>query len=236
MPSLKVTLVRHGETEANVGGILQGQLDVPISENGKNQARLLGVGLKREYFTRVYTSDLSRAVGTLFEMSKELNIYRPIVLSIDRRLRERYYGPAQGKPVSELKRAAADTGLEDNIHLYTPEGGESYESFVERIDEFLGDLFHLCDHGKHVIRENIIIVTHGALMTAVMRYFHDNKDKFECVNFAAGQALVTPANTGITRMVIGSLEPGSKGKRNITFDGFSDIRHLQLASEPAALN
>ena len=58
------TVVRHGETAANQGNIIQGQTDVPLSEAGENQAKLLGRRWKNKKFDAVYSSDLSRARRT----------------------------------------------------------------------------------------------------------------------------------------------------------------------------
>ena len=60
----KIYLIRHGETESNRKGIFRGRLDIPLSQNGREQA----VDLKR-YFENipvdvVYTSPLQRAVET----------------------------------------------------------------------------------------------------------------------------------------------------------------------------
>ena len=58
------TVVRHGETAANQGNIIQGQTDVPLSETGEEQARILGRRWKNKKFDAVYSSDLSRAMRT----------------------------------------------------------------------------------------------------------------------------------------------------------------------------
>ena len=49
-----IYFVRHGETEYNVLGIAQGQLDIPLNENGKNQAEVLSEKLKEFFKDRLY--------------------------------------------------------------------------------------------------------------------------------------------------------------------------------------
>ena len=56
-------LVRHGETAANVTATLQGQSDVPLNENGLEQARLVGKRLRNTPFDAIWSSDLSRAAA-----------------------------------------------------------------------------------------------------------------------------------------------------------------------------
>jgi probable phosphoglycerate mutase len=57
----RVYIVRHGETEANRQGIIQGQMDTALNEVGVEQARMVGEFLKGVRFDRALSSDLSRA-------------------------------------------------------------------------------------------------------------------------------------------------------------------------------
>lgn len=61
MTQLRVYLVRHGETDANRQGIVQGQLDTQLNELGKNQAELVALRLRSVSFDIALASDLSRA-------------------------------------------------------------------------------------------------------------------------------------------------------------------------------
>ena len=58
---LRVYFVRHGETQANRDGIIQGQQDTPLNALGEEQARLVGEALKEEEIGCAFSSDLSRA-------------------------------------------------------------------------------------------------------------------------------------------------------------------------------
>lgn len=59
-----ILLVRHGETDWNREEIFRGTYDVPLNDNGREQARLLGIALRSEKINVAYTSPLSRAVET----------------------------------------------------------------------------------------------------------------------------------------------------------------------------
>lgn len=61
MRSVNVYLVRHGETEENKTGIIQGQLNTQLNEAGRDQAHILAEVLKGVSFNYAFTSDLSRA-------------------------------------------------------------------------------------------------------------------------------------------------------------------------------
>ena len=85
-------VIRHGETEANRGGIFQGHMDVPLSDKGRKQAELVARALQDIHFNAVYTSDLSRAAET----ARAIMEYQDCGLISDRRLRELYGGNLQG--------------------------------------------------------------------------------------------------------------------------------------------
>lgn len=59
---VRVYIVRHGETQANRDGIMQGQQDTSLNANGMEQARMVGEALKAANIGVAYSSDLSRAV------------------------------------------------------------------------------------------------------------------------------------------------------------------------------
>ena len=85
-------LIRHGETQANKAGILQGQLDVPLSESGRRQARAVAEALSGVRLDAVYSSDLSRARET----AEAIVEGRTCPLVLDRRLRELDMGAISG--------------------------------------------------------------------------------------------------------------------------------------------
>lgn len=58
----RVYIVRHGETQENRDGIIQGQLDTALNAVGLEQARMVGEKLRSVPFEIAFTSDLSRAV------------------------------------------------------------------------------------------------------------------------------------------------------------------------------
>jgi len=67
---MKILLTRHGETEENKQGILQGWLPGHLSKEGRRQARLLAEHLQNVKIDFIYTSDLLRCVETAKEIAK----------------------------------------------------------------------------------------------------------------------------------------------------------------------
>ncbi len=85
-------LVRHGETDWNADGRLQGQTDRPLSDFGRRQARRLAEELADEKLDAIYASDLSRARETAETIGARLGL--PVVL--DPELREKDWGTWEG--------------------------------------------------------------------------------------------------------------------------------------------
>jgi len=88
----QLILIRHGETLWNTERRMQGQLDSPLTERGLWQAQQLGLRLKDEPFTTLYSSDLPRAART----AEQIAIVTGHDILTDERLRERHFGVFEG--------------------------------------------------------------------------------------------------------------------------------------------
>ncbi|WP_435925279.1 histidine phosphatase family protein [Paenibacillus sp. DYY-L-2] len=151
-----VGLIRHGLTEWNAAGRIQGQTDIPLNDEGRRQARLLATRLlqDREYqWDFVITSGLSRAEETGKIIADELGIplYDP-----DSRIIERAFGQVEG--LTQLEREAkwgADWNL---LEL----GQEKDEDLRKRALAFLTDL------GEKYGDKNVLAVTHGGLLAQLL--------------------------------------------------------------------
>ena len=83
---MKLYLIRHGESETNKNGLWTGWLDVPLTEQGKEDAASASKIVSSVPFDKIYSSDLSRAIDTVKPLANALNL--PI--HIDEELREIY--------------------------------------------------------------------------------------------------------------------------------------------------
>ena len=99
----KLVIIRHGESVWNKENRFTGWIDVPLSEEGINQAKKAGQVLKEKGFTFDigFTSVLQRAYNTLDLILEEMNITIPIEKSW--RLNERHYGGLQGLDKNEMR-------------------------------------------------------------------------------------------------------------------------------------
>jgi probable phosphoglycerate mutase len=199
--------VRHGQTEANLTKRWQGQGDSPLSALGVEQARLLGQRLGQRTYTRVVSSDLSRAVDTARATG--------LAFSIDPALREFDVGCWEGLSAEEVEAQYAD----DLERLRRGEdvalgGGESYLTFSARIDGALAALRAQLRPGDHAL-----VVCHGGVIgSALSGAFGLRK--------ARAWTTARAANTSITEL--------SYGKEGALLHVFNDTLHLRpLGAWPA---
>ncbi|CAL8135397.1 unnamed protein product [Orchesella dallaii] len=192
-----VTFVRHGETFMNSKRLIQGHTDSALSDIGIEQAKVLGRAITSTTFTRAYSSDLQRAYNTANLILGELKTSSPDVIK-HVGLRERCYGEAEGKPAQEFIQEAAKVNV--SAHEYTPTGGESPQDLNSRVSEFFKELCKLSE--TTTLHENILVVSHGGWIQALMKYLHSGRNEYELKNFNPSNAIRIHYNTGVTIMSI----------------------------------
>jgi broad specificity phosphatase PhoE len=139
----ELILVRHGETDWNAEGRLQGHTDRPLSDYGREQARRLADDLADEEFDAIYASDLARARETAEIVAERLGL--PVTLEPD--LREKNWGTWEGLTPPERL----------DVELV----GESTEQHHRRMLVALGRI--AADHPNG----RVVVVTHGGSMRRV---------------------------------------------------------------------
>lgn len=147
---MKITFVRHAEVIEEYIGKYNGHIDIPISQNGKKQAKELAKRLKDIKFDKIYCSDLLRAKQTLelFELNQEV-IY-------SEQLREKSWGKHEGKSFDDI----LNEGIEyKNFQQWISDlDGEDIASYKNRVKKYLNDAIFK-DKSK-----NILIVTHSGFI------------------------------------------------------------------------
>ena len=102
-----ITLVRHGQTEYNLKHFTQGQSNIPLNDEGRNQAVLAGKSLKNQNFDVIYSSDLLRAFETTEKIIEQSDVLKSSYqIRSETLLRETSHGVFENRPSEDLKNAA----------------------------------------------------------------------------------------------------------------------------------
>ena len=153
---MRLILLRHGETEENTAGIIQGQNPGRLTDRGRRQSRAAALSLKSQKIDAIYSSDLQRARDTV----QYVLSFHALPVSYSAALRERSFGQLQGKPgcvyLDELQKSAAPR-VE-----YRPPGGESILDLQRRTDKFLETI------QRERAGQVILACTHGGVITTIL--------------------------------------------------------------------
>ena len=155
---MRLIIVRHAKTIENAAGILQGNHEGMLSEEGKQQAEALANYLKNEKVTAIYSSDKLRALDTLKPIHKHHPEAKFIVTE---KLRERNHGEFQGQKINPRGRETEAEKKFADLH-YVPKDGESWIQMYERASAFLKTVLK-----KHVGNHTVLLVTHGGVFRAI---------------------------------------------------------------------
>jgi probable phosphoglycerate mutase len=190
-------IARHGETDWNKTGVLQGWFDIALNDLGRSQARTLAAKLAKANFDAIWSSPLARAHETAEIVASTLQLPPPFCHN---GLKEKHFGAIQGIPKSEL--AEHDPAMLEQILRRNPAaefvGGESLNEFVDRVLAAFDDI------GARHTGERVLVVTHGWVMDVVTRHInghsrstvlHQKPQNGDCLWVeVAGQQLSTASN------------------------------------------
>lgn len=158
-----ICVTRHGETDWNRRGILQGWFDVPINDLGRRQAHEMAARFADAGFSAVWSSSLVRARETAGIIAAALHLPPP---SCHEGLKERNFGVIQGIPKDEL--AEVNPALLEQILRRNPAAsfidGESMDEFADRVLGALDDI------GTHHHGQHVLVISHGWVMDVVTRH------------------------------------------------------------------
>lgn len=153
-------LVRHGQTLWNKEFKYQGQSDVPLTDEGRYQAKLLSESLEGERIDTVYASDLERTIETAEIIAKPHGL--KVALAPD--MREINFGIWEGYTYEEIIAQwpeEFEKWKEDPFRISPPDG-ETFLELCTRVSKFLKITAR-----KHP-EENVLIVSHAGPIRAVL--------------------------------------------------------------------
>ncbi|HEY2811343.1 MAG TPA: histidine phosphatase family protein [Rhabdochlamydiaceae bacterium] len=145
-------LVRHGQTDWNVQGKLQGHADIPLNKAGRAEAVGLSEKISEIDFDICFSSDLQRAIET----ARILGATRPLTIKTVPALRERNFGLWEGRLFSEL--------------LEYEKGGQPFPN-IESDGEIQKRIFPLLNEiASSYPGATVLIVTHGGVIRSLVAH------------------------------------------------------------------
>ena len=165
----RLVMLRHGQTEYNAGSRMQGQLDIELSDLGREQAAAAAEVLAKRQPLLIVSSDLRRALDTAVALGERAG--QPVL--VDTRLRETHLGDWQGLTHIEVDTAAPGARLawRDNA-WWAPHGGESRVDVAARSRPLVAELVaEQTDWGSDRAgagpERPVVLVAHGGLIGAL---------------------------------------------------------------------
>lgn len=205
-----ITLVRHGETDWNAAGRIQGHEDIGLNPTGLSQAHALAERLSVEPLSEVFCSDLIRTRQTV----EPLLARKPLPVTYDPQWRERHFGRLQGMSRAQIRDTEPQTwalmGRRDRDADFG--GGESLTRFYDRC------VNALCRIVKNAEGDNPLVVCHGGVLDCLYR-------------FVTGQSLQSERVAGLSNAAINQLRVTRRGSASAppAFDihCWDDTAHLR---------
>lgn len=163
MAEARILLIRHGETEWNRAGRIQGyHADSPLTASGHVQARLLAERLASERFDGLHSSDSGRTRQT----AAPIGAAAGLEVVYDAALRERNYGVFEGRTYQEIEweYPEAFQKFRTRDPYYVPPSGESAVQFRERVMAALERI------ATGMAGKCIAVITHGGVLGIMYRH------------------------------------------------------------------
>lgn len=152
-------VVRHGATDWNHAGRIQGHVDTPLNETGRAQARLASIRLAAFGATALYSSDLLRAYETATIIGQAAGL--EVVPQAD--LREIHFGAWQGLSSPEIRERDPEVYAARRANPYdvAPQGAETWRHFYARALQAVQEIL------AETTATRLIVVTHSGVCTAL---------------------------------------------------------------------
>ncbi|MGL6007846.1 MAG: histidine phosphatase family protein [Culicoidibacterales bacterium] len=150
----KIILIRHGETDWNRQGLIQGQTDNPLNQLGFSQAKAAAPLFLNTRIDAMISSPMIRARQTAETLANEIDFDASDIL-FDSRIIERDFGAANGKHVNDVYEQVF-TGEIDHL--------ESERAIMSRVMEGLTEFAHAYPAPEQVI----LVIAHSHVIKAAL--------------------------------------------------------------------
>lgn len=167
---MKIYLIRHGQTDWNTQGRIQGRQDISLNETGRKQARLLAEGMDKRPVTQIFCSRQKRAAETALEIGRRQNVE---VLAVEG-LEEVEFGRWEGLTTEEIQEQYPqeyERWMINPVEV-APPGGETLTEVVTRCARTAEAIFARAEG-------DIAIVSHGATLAHMMAWLLKDQSEDE---------------------------------------------------------
>jgi broad specificity phosphatase PhoE len=156
---MKIYITRHGETQWNKEGRMQGWKNSDLTEKGMDNAIKLGKSLNHIDFDCIYCSPLGRAIDT----AKHIRGSKDTKIVIVEDLKEMGFGVYEGMQHEKVKELYTEQQYNfwNKPNLYQPMDGERFEELIDRVSKVLNYIIN------NATGENILIVSHTLVIKAL---------------------------------------------------------------------
>ncbi|KAJ1823015.1 hypothetical protein LPJ56_000365 [Coemansia sp. RSA 2599] len=165
MARIVLYLARHGETDANANGVMQGSLiNLPLNERGRQQAALLAAEMSSKQLDWIVSSEMDRAVQTADAVAQ---LCPGVPVSREQRLHEVSSGILDGKLVKDCRHLVRQVDLEwrmGNLDAKVS-GGESANEISVRLLAAFADIL---DEARRRHYQRVFVCSHGGALRSIM--------------------------------------------------------------------
>lgn len=157
---MRLWLIRHGETEANVAGLYSGHAPTPLTARGIAQAHTLHTLLRDVPFDKVLCSELERARQTASLVLGS----RPLETEIIAQLNEMFFGDWEMRHHRDLIQEDAERYAAwcNDWQNAIPTNGEGFQAFARRVERFIEQLRNFRQY------ENLLVVSHQGVLSLLI--------------------------------------------------------------------
>lgn len=176
---LLLYIIRHGETNGNLKGILQGWTDEPLNEKGRKLAEISARALADVKFDDVFSSPLLRAYETAEIIIKyNKKVEAGTTIKKDNRLKEMFFGDWEGCGIAKhnfsIPSDTFNLFYTDPFSFKNSPTGESINQVCERTRDFYQEIIH----NPYYKNKTVLIATHGFALRAMLQQVYEDKKDF----------------------------------------------------------
>lgn len=195
---MRLWLVRHGETEANVAGLYSGHAPTPLTGRGIAQAQTLGTLLRNVPVDNVLCSELERARHTTQLILGD----REVPVRNMPELNEMFFGDWEMRHHRDLAREDAENYAVwcNDWQNATPTNGEGFQAFSQRVERFIAQLadYKTCQNLLVVSHQGVLSVLIARLLSmpaAAMWHFRVEQGCWSAIDFCDNFAVLKVLNS-----------------------------------------